>query len=354
MAQVAACFGTTAARESPYIACSNNKGGFMSVLFLNGVLRAWAASAFLVTSVVCAQSYPTKPISLIVGYAAGGSVDLAARTIAPELSKRLGQPIIVDNVTGAGGSIGTQKVISAAADGYTLLLGTSAEIAVAKLVSPIVRYDGLSDLTALGLIGTQPMVIVENTNLKAKNVADFIGHLRAHPARYAYGSAGNGSLPHLAGELFRSRTRTEMVHVPYKGAAPMITELLGGTLDTGVLVLSSALPQIKAGKLKAIAVTEPSRAAQLPDVPALAESKELSGFDISVFFAVFARSEVPAPVRERVTKELTEILKLPEVRSKLGDSGFTVRALDAAAATAFIKRQALTYREIVEQSKIRE
>ncbi len=321
---------------------------------VRAILRFLAASAGLMASAVWAQTYPSKPISLVVGYAAGGSVDLAARTVAPELSKRLGQAVVVDNIAGAGGSIGTQKVISASADGYTLLLGTSAEIAVAKLVSPIVRYEGLTDLTALGLIGTQPMVIVENTNIKAKNLNDFIALLRANPGRYAYGSAGNGSLPHLAGELFRSRTQTDMVHVPYKGAAPMITELLGGSLDSGVLVLSSALPQIKAGKLKAIAVTEPSRAALLPDIPALAENKELSGFDVSVFFGVFARSDVPVAVRERVAKELAEVLKLPEVRSKLSESGFTVQALDAPAASAFIKRQALTYREIVERSKIRE
>jgi tripartite-type tricarboxylate transporter receptor subunit TctC len=194
-----------------------------------------------------AQSFPTKPITLVVGYSAGGSVDLAARTIAPELSKRLGQTVIVENVGGAGGALGAQKVVSAAADGYTLLLGTSAEIAVGKLVSPNVRYDGLNDLQAIGMLGTQPMVLVAGASVANAELTSLIDAIRKAPGTFSYGSAGNASLPHLAGELFKTRTQTDIVHVPYKGAAPMMTDLLGNQIQLGMLVFSSALPQVKAG-----------------------------------------------------------------------------------------------------------
>jgi tripartite-type tricarboxylate transporter receptor subunit TctC len=301
-----------------------------------------------------AQSFPSKPITLVVGYSAGGSVDLAARTIAPELSKRLGQTVIVENVAGAGGALGAQKVVSAAADGYTLLLGTSAEIAVGKLVSPNVRYDGLTDLQTLGMLGTQPMMLVASAAVATSDLGNLIDAIRKSPGTFSYGSAGNASLPHLAGELFKTRTQTDIVHVPYKGAAPMVSDLLGNQIQLGMLVFSSALPQVKAGKLKAIAVTEPTRSEQMPNVPALAETNALAGFDLSVFFGVFARSGTPPQITARVTEAMIQAMKQPEVRAKLTEAGFTVRALDANASSKFIAQQAKTYREIVEQSKIRE
>jgi tripartite-type tricarboxylate transporter receptor subunit TctC len=316
-------------------------------------IAALALCAFALPS-AHAQTYPTKPITLVVGYAAGGSVDLAARTIAPELGKRLGQAIVVENVSGVGGSMGAQKVASAAENGYTLLLGTSAEIAVASLISPVIRYNGMTDFKPLGLIGTQPMVIVAAPEVAANNTQELLTLLRKSPGKYSYGSAGSGSLPHLSGELFRTRSKTDIVHIPYKGAAPMITELLGRQIELGFLVLSSAMPQVKAGKLKALAITESSRHAQLPNVPALAETKELAGFDVSVFFGLFAHSGTPVAIQTKIATALADTMKQPDVRAKLTDAGFTVRALDAAGSAAFIGQQAKTYRDIVEQSKIKE
>jgi tripartite-type tricarboxylate transporter receptor subunit TctC len=252
--------------------------------------------AALLTTTAIAQTYPSKPISFVVGYSPGGSTDLAARSVAPELAKRLGASIVIDNVAGAGGALGTQKVVSAPADGYTLLLGTSAEIAVAKLVSPTVKYDGLVDVVPVGMIGTQPMVIVTTPAVPANTTAELLDLLRKNPGKYSYGSAGNASLPHLGGELFKSRSKTDIVHVPYKGAGPMITDLLGNQLPMGVLLFSSALPQVKAGKLKAIAITEPTRDEQLPNVPALAEHRDLAGFDLTVFFGVFMKAGTPKEI----------------------------------------------------------
>lgn len=312
------------------------------------------AAMVSITDIASAQTYPTKPINLVVGYSAGGSVDLAARTIAPELSKRLGQPVVVDNAAGAGGALGAQKVVSAPADGYTIFLGTSAEIAIAKVISPNVKYDGLVDLQPVGMIGSQPMMIVATPSANVSDVPTLLSALRKEPGKFSYGSAGNASLPHLAGELFKTRTQTDVVHIPYKGAGPMITDLLGGQLQLGMLVFSSALPQVRAGKLKAIATTEMGRSELLPNIPALAETKELAGFDVGVFFGVFARANLPTDVKAKLAAAMSEAMKQPELRAKLTDAGFTLRPLDANASVGYVAAQAKTYREIIEQSKIRE
>jgi tripartite-type tricarboxylate transporter receptor subunit TctC len=303
---------------------------------------------------VAAQAYPARSIALVVGYTPGGSVDLAARLIAPELSKRLGQPVVIENAGGAGGQIGAQKVVSAPADGYTILLGTSAEVSVARLINPVVRYDGMTDLVALGLIGTQPMVLTGGPSVKAADTQALLEDLSKRPGKLSYGSAGPGSLPHLAGELFKQKTRTYIVHVPYRGAAPMMTDLMGGQVDLGMLVLSSAMAQAKSGKLKFYGVTESRRATQMPGVPALAETPGLEGFDLSVFFGLFARAKTPIEIQQRIGRELLEVLKLPDVQSKLAEAGFTVRSLNTAEATRFVGAQADSYRRIVEASKIRE
>lgn len=314
-------------------------------------IAIWALAAF---GAEAQPAYPSRPITLLVGYTPGGSVDLSARTIAPELAKRLGQPVVVENVGGAGGQIAVQRAATALADGHTLLLGTSAEISVGRLINPAVKYDALKDLAVLGLIGTQPMVLVGAPTVNAKNTRELLGLLRAKPGKLSYGSAGQGSLPHLAGELFKQRSKTFAVHIPYRGAAPMITDLIGGQVDLGMLVLSSAMGQVRTGKLTAYGVTEPKRASQLPNVPALAETPGLEGFDISVFFGVFAPVKTPIEVQQKIATELLSTLKQPETIAKLNEAGFTLRALGQADAAAFIQQARAQYVQIVETSKIRE
>jgi tripartite-type tricarboxylate transporter receptor subunit TctC len=323
---------------------------------LRNVLVPWVALwvASLMPLAAYSQGFPTRPITLVVGYTPGGSVDLAARSIAPELSRRLGQPVTVENVAGAGGQLGTQKVINANPDGYTLLLGTSAEVAVARHVSAAVKYDALRDLACLGLIGTQPIVLVGNAQVPYNTTAELIAGLKSKPGKLSYGSAGNGSLPHLAGELLKQETQTFVVHIPYRGAVPMIADLLGNQIDLGMLLLSSALPQVKAGKLKAYGVSEPRRAPQLPNVPSLSETKGLGAIDLAVFFGVFAPVKTPAPIRDRIASELASILKAPEFQTRMTDAGFTMRALEPEAATKYIEAQAATYLRVVKASKITE
>jgi tripartite-type tricarboxylate transporter receptor subunit TctC len=301
-----------------------------------------------------AQTFPNKPVTIVVGYTPGGSVDLAARVIAPELSKRLGQPVLVDNTAGAGGQIAAQRTANATADGHTLLLGTSAEISVARYVSKAVRYDANKDLSILGLIGTQPLVLVGAPSTKANSTAELLTQLKQNPGKLSYASSGNASLPHLAGELFKQQSATFAVHIPYRGAAPMIADLMGGQVDLGLLVLSSAVSPIKAGRLKAYGTSESKRTTALPNTPALAETKGLEQFDISVFFALFVPAQTPATIKAKLSQELSAVLADPGVSAKLTEAGFNVKALDAKAAQTYIAQQEQTYKSIIEKSKINE
>lgn len=323
----------------------------LSMALLLGLNLFTPTASFAQTS---ANVYPSKPITLVVGYTPGGSVDLAARIIAPELSKRMGQPVIVENTAGASGGIATQRVVSGSNDGHLLLLGTSAEVTVLHQISKTVKYNGLTDLAAVYMIGTQPSVLVGSPNLPFKTTDELLAGLKKSPGKFSYGSPGNGSLPHLTGEFFKQLSGTYVVHVPYRGAAPMISDLMGSNLDLGLLLLSSAIPHIKSGRLKAFGVTQPNRATQIPDVPALPEFKGLKDLDIGVFFGVFASSKVPTEISARISKEMAEVLKQTDIRTKLIDAGFSLKPLDSAQAKVFVEQQAATYKRIIERSKITE
>ncbi|MGL5005049.1 MAG: Bug family tripartite tricarboxylate transporter substrate binding protein, partial [Casimicrobium sp.] len=229
---------------------------FSSVFFLAFVAHAMTNAH---------AQYPTKPVTVLVGYPAGGSTDLAARTIATELGKRMGQPFVVENIGGAGGTIGAQKAVSAAADGYTLLLGTNSEIAIAKLTNAAIKYDGSKDLQAIGMIGTQPMLLAAKVGLGAKTTDELIALAKQSPGKLNYGSAGVSTPLHLAGEMINQPAGVQLNHVPYKGAAPMTTDLLGGNIELGMFVLSSGLPHVKSGKVVPLGITESKRSPSAPD-----------------------------------------------------------------------------------------
>ncbi|MBV5293744.1 MAG: tripartite tricarboxylate transporter substrate binding protein [Curvibacter lanceolatus] len=300
-----------------------------------------------------AEGYPDKPVTLVVGYPAGGSTDLMARTIGPELSRRLGTPVVIENLGGAGGAIGAQKVASAAADGYTLLVGANNEIAIKRLVAPAsVKYE-LRDFTPLGLIASQPMVLVASPRTGVKTVADFMKQVKANPGKFTYGSSGVGTALHLAGEMIKDQGGLFMTHIPYRGVAPLTTDLLGSNVDYGVFVLSSGLPLIKSGKLLALGTTERKRSQATPDVPAVAETPALKNIDISSWFALLGPARLPEPVAARLKKALAETLQAPEVRKKLEETGSTVAnpQLDLAR---FMAEESAKYKRIVEFARIEE
>ena len=299
-----------------------------------------------------ADIYPSKPITLVVGYPPGGSTDLTGRALGAELSHRLGVPVIIDNIGGAGGAIGAQKVANAAPDGYTLLAGANNEIAINKLVNASVRY-GPKDFTPIGLIASQPLVLVAAPGAGVKNTGEFLALLKKNPGKYSYGSSGVGTSLHLAGEMLKQQGDVAMTHVPYRGVAPLTNDLLGGNIDFGVFVLSSALPYIRSGKMVALGTTEAKRSAITPDLPALGETPQLKGMDIGVWFALMGPAKLPAPVLARLRKALEETLQSPDFRKKMEATSSVVPATPPDIER-FLATETDKYRSIVQFANIKE
>ena len=310
------------------------------------LLAAWPAAWSQTTA------YPSKPISLIVGYPAGGSTDLTGRTLGEALAKQLGVPVVIENVGGAGGAIGAQKAVSAAPDGYTLFVGASNEVAIARLINKTVKYN-VQDFTPIGLIATQPMVLVTSAASGVKNVDQFIAKVKAAPSKYSYGSSGIGTALHLAGETIKERAGLFMTHIPYRGVAPLTTDLVGNNLDYGLFVLSSGLPHIKSGKVVALGTTEARRSPMTPDIPALGEDPRLKGMDIGIWFALLGPARLPEPVTARLKTALAEVLKSPEFRKKMEDSGSVVAQAGGDVDLArFLQSEVAKYQKIVQFAKI--
>ncbi|RMX08345.1 tripartite tricarboxylate transporter substrate binding protein [Corticibacter populi] len=298
---------------------------------------ALAAAALGAAAPALAQDYPSRAINLVVGYPAGGSVDLTARVLGEELSERLNQSVVVENLGGAGGTIGAQRVARAAADGYTLLVGSANEMVIAGMINNAVRYDGAKDFTPVGMIAAQPLLLTASAKSGVKTAQEYLDKLKAAaPGQYNYGSSGIGTSLHLAGEMINESTGTKAEHIPYRGVGPLVTDLINGQLDFGVLVMSSGLPQVKGGKIVALGVTEPQRSAVAPDIPALAETPGFEKVDINVWFGLYGPAGLPEPVVQRLRTALDETLQSESFRKKMAESGATVYepGLDAAAFQA--------------------
>jgi tripartite-type tricarboxylate transporter receptor subunit TctC len=320
----------------------------------NWMGRALCTAVLSAPLALLAQSdnYPSKPITIVVGYPPGGSTDLNGRTLGAELSKKLGVPVLIENIGGAAGAIGAQKVANATPDGYTLLVGANNEIAINRLVSSSVKYQ-LKDFTALGLIASQPLVLVASQQSGVKTVDQFLKLVKQNPGKFSYGSSGVGSSLHLAGEMVKEHGGLFMTHIPYRGVAPLTNDLLGNNIDFGVYVLSSGLPHIRSGKLVAIGTTELKRSPVTPDIPALAEHPQLKGIDIGSWFVLMGPAHLPEPVVARLKKALAESLQSPELRKKLEDSG-SVIAPPNVDMTRFLSGEIAKYQKIVDFAKIKE
>ena len=323
---------------------------------MNRPLRLLALAALAMTfthsALAQADAYPSKPITIVVGYPPGGSTDLTGRTVAEQLSKKLGVPVVIENVGGAGGTIGAQKVANAAPDGYTLLVGANNEVAISRLVSPAVKYT-LNDFTPVGLIASQPMVLVASQKSGVKNIDEFLKVAKANPGKFSYGSSGVGTALHLAGEMVKEQGGVFLTHIPYRGVAPLTNDLLGNNIEFGVYVLSSGLPHIKSGRVVALGTTEKKRSAVTPDIPALAENKLLKNTDIGSWFALMGPAKLPEPVLARLKTALAESLQAPELRKKLEDSGSTIAPLNVDMPK-FLREETAKYQKIVDFAKIRE
>lgn len=293
-----------------------------SQLFLP--LRAWALAAVaLFTGAGVLAAYPDKPVTLVVPYPPGGATDVLARILNQGLSQRLGQPVVVENKAGAGTAIGATAVARSPADGYTLLISSNTTFTVNAALKRTLPYDPLKDFEAVGLIGSSPLVLLANPSVPANTLPELVALSQEQPGKLSYGSFGTGTTAHLAGELLRLMTGAELLHVPYRGSAPAMTDLIGGqvplTFDTNV----AAMPQIAAGKVKAIAVTSRKRYSGLPNVPTVAEAG-YPDYEMVPWIAVVAPRGLPADVRTRLSKALQQTITDPATRAKLEKAGVEV------------------------------
>lgn len=311
-----------------------------------------ALAAVLATPAVAQEAYPSKPITIVVGYPPGGSTDLMGRMVGTELATRLGQPVVIENIGGAGGAIGAQKVASAAPDGYTLLVGASNELAIANLINKKIKYT-TKDFTAIGLVASQPLVLVASPTAGVKDLAGFTQKVSTNPGRFSYGSSGVGTSLHLAGEMVKEQGKLFMTHIPYRGVAPLTNDLLGGNLEYGVFVLSSGLPHIKSGKVIALGTTEAKRSAITPDIPALAETPQYKNVDIGVWFALMGPANLPRPVLDKVRKALHDTLRSPDFRKKMEAAGSVV-ASPTVDPDQYLASEVAKYQKIVQFAKIEE
>ena len=285
-------------------------------------LMAFAAALVLAAPTLQAQTaWPSKPVRIVVPFAPGGTTDILARAMAPELSRAFGQSFIVENRAGAGGNVGAEAVARSPADGYTLLMGTVGTHGINKALYAKLPYDPQKDFAPITLVAGVPNVMVMNADkaraLGINTVADFIKYAKANPGKLSMASSGNGTSIHLAGELFKSRTGIFMTHIPYRGSGPALLDLVAGNTDVMFDNLPSALPQIKAGKLKAFAVTSAERSAAVPELPTIAEAAGLKGFDASSWFGLLAPAGTPADIITRIQQETAKALASPAVKEKL-------------------------------------
>lgn len=304
----------------------------------------------LAVTAVQAQAYPARPIRFVVPYAPGGPLDLIARAIGQKLTEATGQPVVVDNKPGAGGNIGADIVAKAAPDGYTIVMGAVATHAINPTLYPKIPYDPVKDFTPVAMVAVVPNVLVVNPALPVKSVKELIDFAKARPSYLNFASGSSGSTGHLAGELFNALAGVQMVHIPYKGGAPAMADLLAGQVQLMFDNLANAQPQIKAGKLRALAVTTAQRSAFAPDLPTLAEAG-VPGFDLTTWFGIFLPGNAPRDIVLRLNTEINKALSAPDMRDRLEKMGAEPPANNTPERfAAFIKVEFDKYARVIKAS----
>ncbi|UCU97541.1 Bug family tripartite tricarboxylate transporter substrate binding protein [Acidovorax radicis] len=302
----------------------------------------------LVASTACfpqGSGYPDKPVKLVVGFAAGGPTDVVARAFADHASRALGQPFIIDNKPGANTILAAQAVASAPADGYTLLFGATNHTMIPGLYSGRVKFDAVSSFKPLCTVATSPTVLVVGPGLPVKSLADYMARARKEPGRVTAGTAGVGSSGHFATEMFARANHLQLNHVPYKGAAPVVTDLMGGQLDSSFATLGSVLPQIKSGKLTALAVASPKRSSLLPQVATFAESGG-GNYSADAWYGMLAPAGIPEPVAQALERVAAEFAKSSAAAEKLRGLGLDAESTCGAAFATQVAREVATYTQI--------
>ncbi len=300
-----------------------------------------------------AAEYPTKPIRLVVGFPAGGAVDVTARTIAPHLSDRLKQQVVVDNRGGAHGNISAEIVARAEPDGHTLFLGTISILAINPALYKKLPFDSVRDFAPISILVSVSGIVVAHPSLKVGTMNELIALARAKPGALTYATSGTGSPGHLAGELLKTLAKIDMLHVPYKGGAPAMADLLGGQVNTMFATVSTAVPHLKSGKLKGLAVTSSRRAAALPEVPTVAEATGFRSYEANNWYGMLAPAQTPAAIIGRLNTELHAALKQPDVRSKLLAQGLETSPSTPAEFSAYLKSEIVKWARVAKEAGAR-
>jgi tripartite-type tricarboxylate transporter receptor subunit TctC len=294
--------------------------------------------------------YPKKPIRLLLGYAPGGPSDLTARLLGPHLNEALGQPLVVDNRPGAGGSLAASLLAKTEPDGYTLLLAANGEIAIAPNLRKDLPYDPLRDLAPISRVGVSQLLLVVHPGVAAKSTADLIALAKSKPGSVNFASAGTGSTAHLAGEYFKHMAGIDIVHVPYKGAGPALTDLMGGQVQMLITGYSSAIAHVKSGKLRALAVTGAKRLSANPGLPTIGES--VKGYEVTSWYGFLAPQRTPQAVVARLHKEIASVVKRPDVVERLVGLGIEPEGSTPQEFRDAIGREIATWRKVVKTAKV--
>jgi tripartite-type tricarboxylate transporter receptor subunit TctC len=324
------------------------------IMKLDAFLKRCALACVVAAGAAHAQTFPAKPVTVIVPFAAGGGVDSTARLVMPKVADALKTPVVIENVAGAAGTIGTQKAARAAADGYTLLFAVASPLNVAPLVAPsAVKYDTFKDFTPLATVAVGPFVLIGRKDLPAASAADLIKLVRAQPGKLNFGTDGVGTSLHVTAELIKQRAGLDMVHVPYKSGPQVLTDVAGGQVDLAVLPLTLAQPFIKEGKVRAYGVTTKSRWPGLPEVPALAETPELKEVDVESWLGLLGPANLPADVTAKVVGAVEAAMKDPEVVKKLGDIANRPMVLSTTKFGEYLARERQLVQGVVQRAGIK-
>jgi tripartite-type tricarboxylate transporter receptor subunit TctC len=311
-----------------------------------------SALSALLPMLATAQNYPAKPIRWISPWPAGGANDIFSRAIGQKIAESMGQQVLVDNRPGAAGTIGSDIAAKTPADGYTLVMGSSPTHAIAPALYPALPYDPVRDFAAVTLVGSVPNVLVLHPTVPAKTVKELIAVAKARPGKLNFASTGNGTSQHLSAELFKFMAGVDMVHIPYKGTAPALTELVAGQVDLAFENMPALVPHIQAGRLRALAVTTAKRSAIMPELPTIAEAA-LPGYDASVWFGVFVPAGTPRPVIDRLHAEILKALQTPDLKSRMVSMGTEVSGMGPDDFSAYVRREIPKWANLVKAAGVK-
>lgn len=317
-------------------------------------LSAIAAGALiaLTSGLSAAEDYPARPVRIIVGFPPGGATDLVARILAPKLGEALKQQIVIDNRAGANGTIAAELAANATPDGYSLHLGTLGALVISPTITRV-PYDPLKDFATISMAVQLQNMFIVHPNVAAKSISDLIALARQKPGSLNYASSGLGSPGHLAGELFKAMAKVEMTHIPYKGGGPALTDLLGGQLPVFVAVISTGVPPVKSGRANALAVTGAKRSSALPDVPTVAETAALKGYEASNWYGMMAPAGTPKPVIDRLQKDLASVLNSSGIKDQLAAQGIESTPSSPEEFTNYIRSETVKWSKVIRAANLK-